>query len=370
MSQIDSHHQTSPWEASSPPVDEAEHDEDLVIRALNPDNRRDTEQLIDLFFRSYGSSYPYKQVYEESFWLNEAEDSDELISIVAIDDKRFVAHIALKPDRDRSRVEMLFSAIHPAYKKQVFKMSRLFWRCIYEQGKRHQWNVLYHYNFISHPMSQLVAAKCYRSETVALLPNYVPPHQYRATGMWRPNDRTSLLVMYNMLKDNSLHPLEIFPPTQHRKITETLYHSLGLNRQIVLNSATTGKKLNRYAQDDGIEMSCVDHFELCHLTVTPSALPNENYLVQRLGELGGDSRKKLFLHVALDDPRAPQICNLLELLGYRFCGILPLANNHDYMVYGKFEVNDLKDLTLYSPRAQSLRKYMEQIASVKSDRLH
>jgi hypothetical protein len=359
------------WEPKNVFSEETGKEEDIVIRALNPDNRREVEMLVELFVKNFGTSYPFQQVYDHEFWAAKSDDiensDDGLISIVGVDEKRFVAHLALRPEKTYGRVEMLLPAIHPSYRKQVFKMSRLFWRCILEQAKRQNWSLIYHYSLISHPVSQLVSAKCFHSDPVLFLPNYIPSNQYRMTGMWRPNDQTSILVMYNVLQETAIEPVTLYPPVRHARMIEKIYQPLKLNRSFkILNENETsilqfGKNISLH--DSASSTFCIERFNLCHLMLTPSKLPSLEYAFDRIKEYTQNSEKKLFIHIALDDILCPILSKALELKGYKFCGALPLQDKHDYIVFGKFEHTDVKDLVLYSDQAKALRDYLANNSS-------
>lgn len=153
----------------------------LTVRATNPDNRIEASKLVELFTNAYGPSYFAKQVYDLDFWYaqdtEELSIREELISIIAEDNSRFVGHLALHKPPASGIVHLMLPAIHPAYRKYVFHLSRIFWRFVERLAERQDWQLLYHLTHVSHPVSQLVAAKCFRSLEVALLPNYVIPVQ-------------------------------------------------------------------------------------------------------------------------------------------------------------------------------------------------
>ncbi len=351
------------WEAEQVYSEESGEKHDIIIRALNPDNLREVEEVVDLFTRDYGMSYPFKHVYDPSFWYSkqdEASEQENLISIVAVDDRRFVAHMGLRHEPGTGRIEMQLPAIHPAYRKQVFHMSRLFWRCILEQGKRQNWRLIYHHSLLAYPISQVVASKCFHSDTVAILPNSTPASKYRLLGVKKRTGRASLLINYNVLNERRVTPRVLHVPQHHAGMIEEIYQPLKLYRifkttqgaeQAVEPGETSG-------YEHGLSATVNESLNLQNLSIVPSELRTRDEGLERVFELGREDKNQLFVHVALTDPGCPKFCNTLESNGFRFCGVLPEAPAGDFIIFGKFENTDIKDVALYSPKAKALRNYM------------
>ena len=70
-------------------------------------------------------------------------------------------------------------------------------------------------------------------------------------------------------------------------------------------------------------------------------------------------RNRLYFRVLLNDERCPELCCLLEKIGYRFSGILPEAGEGDYIIYSRYCGAELARLSLYSKRAKAFRRYLQ-----------
>lgn len=382
--------------------------DEIVIRALNPDNAREAEELVELFQKNYGLSYPFQEVYNPHFW-NSRVDVDEdveesLVSIVAVDDKRFVGHMALRKEPGSTRMEMLFPAVHPVYRKKVFNMSRLFWRCILESARRQEWKVIYHYSLLSYPISQVVSAKCFRSDTVALLPSTTLAGQYRSLGIKRQSGRASFLVMYNMLRDTTIFPKMLYTPAEHAGMIEELYQPLKLNRNFRKHSEPVLQYTQQlHGQSHGsdnhlenVQMGNGTYAVTIHpspslskprnnvltpfslrqdpvlnhtfLTIHPSDLSSFSQVAEQVEDFRKTQPNQLFVLIALDDPECPSLVGELETFGYRFSGILPEVCQRDYLVFSEYQPDELKGLALYSPGSKILRNYMVSFAPGRATR--
>ena len=66
-------------------------------RAVNSDNHLDAVRLVKLFESHYGVNFPFKRVYETDFWshrLHNRPSVENLTSIVAVQEEKFIAHLA------------------------------------------------------------------------------------------------------------------------------------------------------------------------------------------------------------------------------------------------------------------------------------
>lgn len=336
----------------------------LAIKAVNPDNFREAGQLVELFTAAYGTSYFHKQVYDPHFWFAKdgtEEEEPQLTSIVALDENRFIGHLALKGAGEPGINQLLLPAVHPAYRKQVFEMSRVFWQCVESMARRQGWRLVYHFSHVAHPISQVVAAKCFRSVEVALIPNYILPARYHVMGMRRCKLRTSLVAMYNVFDTSALPTLTIYPPEHHADIIRELYYPLRLDRVFKQGAdASPWRSPSHVGRQDGHSPSPLEarEFELDKLTIIPSQITNIEQLLRVAAEASKTRGRRLFIQIALDDPYCALTCRALESYGYRFCGVLPLLGGRDYILYSEFENEELEALTLYSHRAKALRAYL------------
>ncbi|MCB0325639.1 MAG: hypothetical protein KDD69_18785 [Bdellovibrionales bacterium] len=346
----------------------AAHIPQLFIRALNNDNHHDATRLSDLFRHHYADNHPFRNVYDPNFWVHSRRSKIEpggLISLVAEEDGKFIAHLGLDHNPLTNAVQVMLPAIHPRYKTAVFSIIRQFWAHIERHAARQQWSVVFGYNLSVQPLLQLLSAKCYHCEATALMPCSRVSYGFdRKETIADPN--STMLVMCNVLHPGQSESTVLHPPGAHARKVRALYDAIGLRRTFhdVEASSTfreavhTGQK---WEQRKGFFARHLKRFGLFQLRVMPSAVSDQNAthaLIDRIESQRTEKRHRLSIQVALDDPRCPEFSQELERRGYRFCGVLPLIALHDYIVFAKFDDSEIRRLTLYTEASKALRDYM------------
>ena len=193
------------FEESSAPTGE------IALRAINRDNHRDAERLVQLFESHYGSEYPFKPIYDIRYWSGIGEYADQenrVTSVVAVDGDRFVAHLGVQRTiADRDTVELLLPAVAPDYRRQLSKLTRLYWKCLQNQAMRQRWKLIFHYALLNQPLAQVVTTRGFQFKELALIPDTLDSKENFAAQVRRPDNGMSLLLTY----------LPILPATRETK---------------------------------------------------------------------------------------------------------------------------------------------------------
>ncbi len=335
---------------------------DIAITAVNHDNRRNAEQLSDLFRRCYGASYPAKEVYDPEHWYSPDNDCFNaelgrcMTSMVAAHGNRIVAHMALRHEPHSRRIEFLYPAIHPAYRKRVFEFCRLFWNTISDLAERQQWELVYFYNVLAHPMWQLVANKCFNSIETAIIPASINGGSFAR----RQDSRSSFLVMYNIFGAKHASPRPFFAPREHREFIASQFESAGLLRIPGSSSADFKFHSSPELGTDGASLVHKEGFGIYSVLVDPEKLRGLAEIDGCTQQLSQKQKERCILSIALDSEFAPEVCRYATENGYRFCGVQPLDYGRDRVIYSKFDPACLSSISLYSPHAKRLRDYLER----------
>ena len=329
------------------------------IRAVRHDNHRDAKRLVELFVKHAGDSYPQKWVYERHFWCDAAApllSSDTFTSLVAIHSDKFIAHLALQHLRTSNALEILLPAFDPDYHADLIKLFRYFWQVVEQQAKRQHRSIVMQYHSTQRPLFQFVAAKCFRSYPVALIPSI------------SPTDRSDSLALDTQLLTACLideapvgdaHPL--FPPQAYSDIIEGIFSGLSLPRVFLpaANKEMSGISTLPLFGSRHPGLAFVHHniLGIIGLRVVPSRAEKEKCLkkIDFISRRCAGRGFAFHVQVSLNDPQCPQFCKMLEDQGYRFSGVLPTSGLVDFIVYARLKDSDLAQMRLYAKPARALR---------------
>ncbi len=353
---------------------EAEEDGTLQLRALNIDNHVDAVRLVNLFQSHYLTDHPFKRVYQTDFWSTSMQtrfDYHGIVSMVAVKGEEFVAHLAYDCNPASGAVQLLLPAVHPSHRTRIFPLIRSFWRRLEQTAQRQNWRMVFTYNLTSQPLLQLLAAKCFHCETAALLP--CPACCREADSANGDTFRcSSVLVMCNVLQHNAASRQVLYPPEKHAAIIKEILDSLQLPRSFGRddgeNQLYAHDQLDLFPDHMTAEkpaklfgVQTLKSLGIYMVQINPEGLaePEKAWeLIDRLGHAPKTKNKTLVVRVAMDDSRCPLFCRDLEERGFRFCGVFPMIDGHDYVAYSQFDNARIKRLTLYTERSKSLREYM------------
>jgi len=356
--------------------------DDVNVRALNPDNHQDADKLIELFTQNFGKSHPFQHVYNPNFWLRAVDDTEEdeddqfnITSIIAEEGGRFIAHLALRRDAMYpDRVEILLPAVHPAFRKHMFRITRVLWSVISNLAHKQQWRVAYHFSSVLHPACQLMSVKCFKSIEVALISTCRESQQTDRTQICRPERRASALMFYNVFDPESLAAVTIYPPAQHLSSINNTYAALKLRRTYSADgnsNETQREKRTQVITARRGKIQTEPQFEserifqgLHFVTLPGDFVQHPVSLPPYLHDLRQSTEGKPVLAIALDTPTCPVLCELLERQGFRYTGIMPLVGARDYILYTEFVPELMRDLPVYSRLAKNLRGYLSDYTNL------
>ena len=311
--------------------------EGIKFKALNPDDDSEVSQVVELFRRSHGESFPLAPVYDRKFWKIHA--GVRFTSLVAMHERQMVAHLAIRPDRDDpSHVQIYL----PLCDLELISLSQQIHgemlSIIERQGQRQGWRMLYSLVVEDMPQMHAFANQVLQGKEVAIWPQCLPPKPGHDDQM-----RRHVMVMQRMLQQNPQHttgesPDFLFVPEAHQAICEWLYNSLGLTRVFLTHSqAHAGGRLpsshrlsalsadrraveTRTYRQTGVTLSCVE----------PGLL---NCFTRVFDKFRTHSTQRHFVSVNMRDDKAPGFCEALEERGYSFCGVLPMHRGKESIIY-------------------------------------
>lgn len=343
----------------------------LVIRAINQDNQRDAEELVELFRNQYGDSYPFAEVYQTNYWRQERDDLEldkaaclkPFTSIVALDGRRVVAHLALQPLGD-GIVEILHPSIHPDYRHRLFSISRLFGRCLQEQAQRQNWRIVFGYNYICQPLAQILATKFLFLKETALIPGFAPVGE-KFAAMRSLCPKKSLLAMYNTPLARASAEKTLYPPAEHIEKIIDLYRPFSFNRRFLSVNPEPQYSAMKHSDspdaNNGLSLTYEQSLGIARVIVDPGEIEDWEEFLSFVSDMDLSVHRqdlRLVIQVAMDSPSCPRCSRMLELNGYRFCGVLPEVAGQDYIVFCRYRDADIKHLNLYTRRAKGLQEYM------------
>jgi|GEM_PF-4193737 len=340
--------------------------DEVTVRAINPDNHQDAQKLIDLFVQNFGVNHPLSCVYEPSFWLGSPDEFEEeqayfpLTSIIAEESGRFIAHLALRKDlHTPGRVEILLPAVHPAFRKHMFKLTRVLWSVISKLATKQNWRVAYHFSSVLNPACQLMSVKCFHSTEVALISTCRDILQHEHDQICKPERRASALLFYNVFQPETIPPLAVFPPAHHLKNIQEAYTSLKIKRSFAGESRAIQVIHTRGGKISAPDFEAERFFHGLNISEVPGDLLREPRRISSfLVELDRFSEGKSVLALPLDNPACPALCEEVEAHGYRYVGIMPLVGERDFILYAEYCPDTVRELAVYSRQAKQLRNYL------------
>ena len=332
--------------------------EPVEIKALNPDNLFEIEQLIQLYLRSYGNSYPHKGVYSSSYWIGQSRSllrSQKFVNLAEYRNRKMVGHLGLRLDPAHGGAEIISLAVDPADRQNIFQTARQAWQLLERQAARHACRSIHFFCPLKHPALQVLARKCFHCWESAILPGYLHsvPLPWSSFG---EKKEVGVVVMQNFLQPELKPPLPIYPPERHFGMISHLYQTLGPNRDL-RSAGTSPLKVEPAGPASGIEVEYRRRYRAYHISIMPSQAPLSG-LEECLQRLGQTSDARIYLQVRLDNQNCPGICSFIESLGYHFCGVMPELKGHDYVIYARVDPTAALDEGLYSQHAKQLWKYI------------
>lgn len=317
---------------------------EIKVRAISSDNLVDIGLVMRLFKKTFANCYPIQGVYDPQFW--QSHIGTRFVSLVGSVGNDVVWHAALHPDKDNpSNMQLAYMVADTERPEVLGPVLEMAWKIINNQALRNNWGLLYHFISATSLPMQALSNQTLGSVEMALCPGYLG---CAAT----PDKRSSVLVAQNIFNSENLPEKTLYAPKHHLDVVSYLYSSLGLARDF-----EAAPKVVRpiRANLDGLELRYFNLTEVCHATLLPSKLSNYKSL---LTELSSHPSKALYLFVDLADPMCPEVCNYIEDAKFRFCGVLPLIQGRDQLIYWRPQAGFKLESSLHSERAVLLASYI------------
>lgn len=336
------------------------------IDELCPENALEIEALIDLFIRHYGDSYPVPEVYDSEFWSSAGGDvepesqADPLGSYLtsaivkhAIDD-RILAHLAIR-SQERGKIELIFPAVDPDWRSELSSISDLLWNFVVITAGKRLGDLIFFFARSDRSASQLIATQNFQALEMALVPT--------GKGGFGADDPSTLLLMYKYLNSASQRS-ELFFPDGHaeflnRLLKGTDYSASESEGMLVGSSTVDTPSFSRAFWN--VRHWCHDVFAVSMLAVMPRQFSNPiqalDYILWQECEQRRKGRR-LGVEIALDDPKCPELCRMLENAGFQINGIVPNVAGHDFVLYSRLSREEIQAYTPLTPRGEDLKAYL------------
>lgn len=334
---------------------------DINLRATNPDNIFDIKGIIDLFNITYGSTFPNHEVYIEDFWKERI--GNRFISIVAERNNKIIGHIACSPHKDDPKnVQIIMPVVIPCNEEQ--EILNMMWDLVEELAKKKSWKIAYKF-ITSYPERM--------ENTISMIGNFYdsaiyPGHNDSKKKLNSFNtdsikSQTNYPILYSQHTFNSKLIKEeyYYSPSAYNEIIANFYRGLQIPRkQGNLRTKNTFKVLEDVKP---VEIKSYRHTGLCRAYITPSLL--SSYTKDAL-KYDKNRFSDALYYINLLDPKCPKFCEFLESLGFSFCGIIPLIDGSDYIIYSP-NLSNLKECHFTKEESENLRALILENENISKD---
>jgi len=310
----------------------------FTFKALNADDDSEVLQLVRLFQRVYGDSFPLAPVYSAKFWKVHA--GTRFTSLLAMQGRKVSAHLAIRPDRDNPlHIQIYLPACDPEFIAAGQEHHQQLVNLIKRQAERHGWQMLYCYLINNVQPMRFLAEDLFQTQEVAIWPKSLPELQIgRATGSAEQNSlRRHVIVTQRLLNGASQAGLEetpLYVPEWHRQVCAWLYSNLGLTRLFCTDFDHTRVKqqfLPTFSADRrSIETRTYRQTKVTLSCVEPNLIGDFRQALRQLEQATGYYH---YVSVNMQDPATPAFSAALEESGYRFCGVLPFHRGKESIIY-------------------------------------
>lgn len=337
---------------------------EIVFKAVSPDNGLHVKRIVELFRRAYGEDFPVRQVYTPEFWRSRI--GNRLTSFVAERDGKFVGHLAACPDRENSKhVQICVPAFDPELGSETTQVAKQLWEMIERVAQRQDWKAAYKFLISSLPEVEQLVSKVFGFTDIAIYPGCTVPRAAMRTKASKNGSKghanyrlhPPVLVTERTFLHESENDITVYAPAQHAEIIKFLYEPLKLSRQFCAGTEKDNNTPILSADSQALEVSSFPHSGIAHLFIQPSLLQGFS---SSIFDFSGHQFDDYIVFANLFDSQTPQFCNFLEDQGLRFCGIVPLLNGRDNVVYAHTGSGLLEKASFSSKRAQKLVKYIEE----------
>lgn len=307
----------------------------MRIKAASPDNHRETEQLVALFRKVYGNTFPIASVYDVQFWRTHI--SSRFRSLLVVDDRGDVrAHLAVQPDPyDPAVVQIVFPLCDPGLAGMIDQVGRELWNTVEVQADRQQWKALSFPVFPHIEPMMRFAEQVAETLPVAFCTGYFPATKLRMRGTYlsrserrsSEHSRHDLIIMFKMFGKTAHERRKVFVPAQYEPMVTSLYSSLGLERLLqtrVAPHATSHAAL--FADRPAIDTHYFSRTQVVHAFLEPALITDLSNIEARYAALATAS---ILSFIPAEDSGALAVIGAHEAMGFEFSGVFPLFRGRD-----------------------------------------
>lgn len=286
---------------------------------------KDISIILDLFWEHYQGSYHFADVYSQDFWQEELTSllGERLRSFLIYSGETAIAHLAVRASSQNTAMELLLPAVLPQYRHCLHQITQSVWSEIQQQAKREGCPFIYFFGHATEEAHQL-ATECIGAHPVSTYP------------IFRPNKKQSseVVLYYRFFSGQNWNSKSLFVPSALQEPVSKLYAPLPLKREFAAPMPATLMNLSH----ETFQIRTHDIFPITVVQVRPSLIGSYSLFMDYLLWLEAEnlrSGRVLSARVAVDDPAAPGVIELLISQGFRFCGILPTRVDYDYLVFSR-----------------------------------
>ena len=345
-------------------------DEAFEIRPVNSDNQRDLDMVVELLRRYQSSDVQSRGLSDSEFLyshFSELETDEQLVSLLVFHQNRPVAHAALRFQQGSVCPEIVLPAIDPEYLSYLVVFSNLLWEKIEHLAARQSWEMIYQFSPVADAALQIISAKHFDALEMAVLPD---PSVASEDARMARHSNQSIVLLVHLFQNRIDRPRYLYPLRHHATKVSELFEPLDAKRIVVeLNGqAASSGGLDNPAEIVGRNM-WLQIAGLEERAVIPSQLSNIDAELGQIFDRAEQARAQrtgFWVRVALDDRSSPHFCQKLEELGFRFCGLFPVIQGRDWILYSAFDRVSLPQHTLRTPRGRNLVEYI----SAQTDSIH
>ncbi|MCB0354075.1 MAG: hypothetical protein KDD64_11135 [Bdellovibrionales bacterium] len=297
-----------------PLADQPSGDTPISIRALSPDNGAHIREVIDLFERRFGERYPVQSVYRGTFWKHHI--NIRFCSIGLFSNRQLIGHFSYCHDIRFPGIAFIQHAAFDERGSDFIRENPQRIRDMIERlALRHRCHSIACLVPEEISESSYFAEQTMGCALASIWPRFFPHGDVRQDG-------------YLFL--HSLFPLELPSslPEHHRKCVDAL------NRRV---------KSHGSLQFDGplehVDSSKKKAFRVRSLPEVPANLiavyPS---LASQMESLADKARNRAeneltYLVLSSSDPRSADFVTLLEDRGFAFCGIVPMLESRNALLF-------------------------------------
>lgn len=331
------------------------------IRPINVDNQIEMTAVVELLARYHNELDPAHGVYDFEYLRTQLEDLDSyerLVSFVVATEGQFVAHVALRFDGASVQPEIILPAVDPAARENCLALSQFVWEKIEALAAKQEWDSVYQFSPNTDSALQLLSIRHFETSEMAILPEA----QFAEATASRYVGKAWILLLHRFQRAAS-HPVLLYPPERHRAQIASLVGQLRASR-VLVDGTPSARETLPVNSHSPIARSVSD---ISEISVSPANRAEVASAIAAIEEIAAKSeaeKSRLCVRVALDNPTCPEVCDILEDRGYRFCGIFPQAESdrgslgHDWILYSRFDPQIMRRISFSTPRARDLAKYI------------